>query len=267
MGATPWPYTLNAWTQRAPAVADGTAAAGPYVSVTVPKWDRLWDNMQADGDDLRWCGYSGTALTFENAAPDTSARTIGTHNVAYTSAGASKVDILWMYWGNAAASNGEGAPTKTTLGTTRFGGYPDPARTILCVPDPPGATVPAQRFAKKQDEACMLWWDMTPALGDAEPVAGRPSSAFYLKYIDVNTTDGSGIYSAETTSEDTWSSVYFDICEIDGRLYVGMSLLATYGTSGTDYTVKFRVGLESVNGLGGTVGEYRCLMQLRDTAP
>jgi len=282
MGSTPWPIALTAWSHRIPFLVQiASNAEDPrYTVLVVPKWDRLWDNLQADGDDLRPRGWDGAAVVFSNDAPDTTNRTIASFHLDVDDvlpSGASTDGyhaVGWLYHGNSSATSAEGSVVATKLCTNRLGGEPDLSRVVMCVPDPPGATVPAQRISKKKDEEFDLWWDVTPALGDAPAIAGRPASRLSLAAIimvDASTTTGTGIYSASgATREPTFTEEgECHIAEVDGRLYVSYRVDASVGTSGTDYIAKLVLALRSTTDAVGTQpslfqAEYRCLLQIRN---
>lgn len=267
-----WPYSLAAWSGRFPLLLQGTAGAGPYATIVVPQSDELWDAMQSDGDDLRTVVARTNALVdYSNDAPSTSARTIANFLVeAADVISADYLYIYWVYYGNAAAANAEGSVTTTTQVVCTEGGkyYPDAASTVLCLPDPPGATVPAQRISKQTTEEKVLWWDLTPALGDGPTIGGRPTSQYRLWRILWGTSGsvGSGLYSAETTRETTFAdAAECLITEVDGRFYFGMHLESGVGTSGTDYIAKFV--LDFIDESTGSLvrRSYRALVQVRNT--
>lgn len=282
MGTTPWPIALTAWSHRIPFLVQWASNAEDprYTTIVVPKRDRLWDNLQADGDDLRVRAWDGGAAAFSNDAPDTATRTIANFNADVDDLGPSGAStdgyhvVGWIYHGNSSATNAEGAVVATKSCTNRLGGDPDPSRVVLCVPDPPGATVPAQRVSKKVGEEFDLWWDVTPALGDAPAIAGRPASRVSLAAIvmvDASTTTGTGIYSASgVTREPTFTEeAECHIAEVDGRLYVSFRVDSGVATSGTDYIAKLVLKLRSTTDAVGTQpsmfeAEYRCLLQVRN---
>jgi hypothetical protein len=272
MGTTIWPYAYRAWNYRMPIMVLGSASAGPHISgFVVPTADEFWDNMQADGDDLRVL-REDAAVDYSNDAPDTSARTIANFHIECTAASSATTNYLyWLYWGNSAATNAEGTVTTTTP-LSYFSGQtmqPSAARTVLCVPDPPGASTPSQRISKKQDEELILWWDLSPAMEEGPAVGGRTSSVHRLSTIDWHATTGTGVYSAESTREATYTTGPCLVTEVSGRLYVGLFLAAGVGTSGTDYVAKLRGSFSRVTS-GATaelVFEFRCLVQVRDPFP
>ncbi len=98
---------------RTAIAVDGTGAgAGSInVTVTVPSDHSLfWDNVQSDGDDVRFTQSDGsTALVYERTTWDYANKSAVFKVTAFNLASAGDMGNLWMYFGNSTVSSGSTA--------------------------------------------------------------------------------------------------------------------------------------------------------------
>ena len=162
----------SAWTRRqAVAVNAVTAnAASIDISIDLPAiWGEFWENVDADGDDIRVTRSDGTTLLGYKLANWNSTNKVGLIEIdAYDSLANAQQDatvVVFVYWGNGAASAAANANltiANAKAGTVYLaepgtGSYP-----IIRVRPSSGTTdIAAATIAKQPTETIRVWWDLS----------------------------------------------------------------------------------------------------------
>ena len=167
------------WSFRRPiALHNPTGLATPDMDLTLsPSHGHIWANMQADFDDLRICKVDGHTLitTWELTAFDYAANTatisFGNGQNLFADPGSIGVDVLWLYYGNAAATDA----SSTYAQSIDFDGlvFPsdprtDPSKVVVWRPTQRGASEPLRTVVISEAEAFLVWFDVTDAMQRAE---------------------------------------------------------------------------------------------------
>lgn len=150
------------WAYRVALSIDPAAAGGAAVdvSIAVPKdWDHFWDNIQSGALDVRVVLSDGkTKATYQLEAGYTYATrtlTIGVDDV--TMSPDDTILCLWLYYGNATATDGAGSFTLTTPKTAFLLLEGPGVPRLTASPARPGATKPDQELSKTTDETMFVW--------------------------------------------------------------------------------------------------------------
>jgi len=256
-----------------------SAAAGPYISVTVPAWfDAFWNVIQSTGFDVRFYygADSGGGTTAYNRSSWTYASRVGVFNVEINDySGATDVsEYFWIYWGYASATDGSTAATTTNLVSHTIAvAQPRAEDTVLALREPPGTATPTQRIEKTSYEERLIWWDITEMLGRSYSTGyGREASEFSLYSVEWDATAGTGVYVSGARdpagAPDTLQAITHMVETEDGRTYVG--IFVEGGTAGNDYTFSLRLFLSFPPATSTALYDYkaeaRCLLQVRDPA-
>lgn len=229
------------------------------VTITVPPdWDEFWDNIQSDGDDIRVTTFDGvTDIDYQWASFTYGTRTGVIEVDNYSSVTYAESGVLWLYFGNAAATDGSASFTASTPvdGFIHLG---RPGNLVLDVtPDPPGATVPSQRIAKTSTAEIWVWWRLIDLEKRSAPY-NRSTSYEELKAV---------MHASVQTGGMDQSGMY-DYNELrmvegaDGLTYIRSLILG--GSDGTDYTITFNV--VTGNGSSTRTQTARALLEVRDPA-
>jgi len=246
-----------AWGKRLAIAVDLTAGgSGPTtadVQITVPTdSDEFWGLVQADGDDVRVCSSDGKTLETYQLGSWTYASRLGVIDVDNAALEDGKMNVLYVYYGNAAAADGAGSftPASAKTGYVELGcpAYPE----IRARPELPGATTPRAVAFKAVEDETFVWWDVTDLLikrcADYAK-AGMLEGVDYVKNYQVL---NGGTPVASTTDLDETRFI-----EHAGRAYV--MVLTKGGADGTDYTLELQV----VTTEGRTLN-LRALLKVRD---
>lgn len=127
--------------------------------LTIPKgWDQFWSAVRSDGYDVRFATADGiTPIDFERLTWNVSTETATFHIESQANWDGGVPTIVWMYWGNANATDASQTLSLTPAGTAiaYLGG---PGRVVVdMVADAPGATQPAVEVAKTEDDTIVVW--------------------------------------------------------------------------------------------------------------
>ena len=137
-------YSSN-WSHRQAIVIDNLTGAGTIdVTASLPAdFDPFWDNVLVSGNDIRVTLADGKTLaTYDVDAFNAVNRAgiIEVDNLTATSSDA--MLVLWLYWGNPAASSA----TTTFTPSAPKTGYIVPD----CMPRPHGQVIPSHRSAYRK---------------------------------------------------------------------------------------------------------------------
>jgi len=248
------------WTYRAPIVVNNHASAGTSADVTIAlpsEWPEFWDNVQADGDDVRVTDADGYTLeTYDVESWNSTTRTgtieidgMGTTDLDGNAATAGVV--AWLYWGNSTASNAETTftPNSPKTGTVVVG-IPglSSQRVVTCRPEAPGATNPRLEISKISGEEIYLWWDLSGVL-TRRRMPSQGSRAFEEIHNVTYRVDDGG--SAQAGMIDTGA------IRVAAPAMVRTKIKA--GSSGSTYVAVLLVELTE-----GRKLEFRCTIRVQD---
>jgi len=261
---------------RAIVNADGSAWAGGNADIDIaldPGWDHFWDNIQADGDDIRIYGPSGVAYDYEWNGYNYTTKT-GTIEVDNYPVGAATLACLYLYYGYTAATDGSSSFVSASDVVGYVTNIAPNGDVFQGRPEAPGVTIPLQRAGMSTTDAGYKWWDVTDSLTKAATPVNDHPDLFELYYIDLTAAGtattaqylGSGVYSSGVKNDAATGEAYFRATLHGGRLYVGMWILGSALTDATDYELYLEWWTTAPANLGGVVTGYsaRALLQVND---
>jgi len=182
----------NAFGFRTAIAVDGTGAGAGSVNVTVTvpsDHSAFWDNVQADGDDVRFTQSDGsTVLAYERTTWDYANRSAVFKITAFNLASAGDMGNLWMYFGNSTVSSGSTAYGGGALQTGQIIVSGPTIQDLVVEPGSlQGETSPRYQLQKTPDESVFVWVDV--------PLSTRSTlfnGYFYaeeIQYADVSADD------------------------------------------------------------------------------
>jgi hypothetical protein len=223
----------SAWKIRRAIAVDNSASAGTTVDVSItidPTDAAFWANIRSDGADLRVTLADGITLaTFKRNSFTYSTKVLDIH-VDNATVAANGVTQLWVYVGNASATD---AVSVFTSGSLTFG-YPFigvPAQRIVSVkPQRPSDTKPADILTKATTEETWIFFDFGAALLSRQ--------APYEGHTEYEEIDAVIVAELQTNGSAYGAGSDFTRARlIDG----GVAVFAKAGASGTTYTAVARV--------------------------
>jgi hypothetical protein len=248
-----WPFRMAAyaWNTTTDATID--------VEITISSANvHFWENVQADGDDIRVVTPSGTLLTYDIASFDYANRTVTIEidNWAHGTAG-ERAHMLWIYYGNASAlaANTSFAPASAKSGQVTQALNPlELGPVIPAIQEQPGATQPSNVIAKASSEALYIVWDVTDRLADSAYTIEGSMGLEAVTYATKDVQTGGVTVAAMYDSNEAVQPV-----EYQGRMYLLTFIQA--GTSGTNYTLILKFGTSLLQ-----ICESRCLIKVYDVS-
>ena len=245
----------TAWKNRFPVSVDNVSGSGTVdVTFTIPPTLSLfWDSVRSDGFDVVVTDSDGhTLLTYERETWTYATQTAVFELHASSPNNADCVAVCWVYYANAAATDGSGsfAVSSAKTGTVELAA-PGVGR-VAARREAPGARKPAQVITKGSVEAINVWVDVTGLLTSRTTAFDGSSPLDEVASIQVNVTDGgvsqTGMFEAGVSS----------IIEAEsGFCWVKVRVKA--GSSGTDYTLQVKIITT-----GGETYTPRFLLRVRD---
>jgi hypothetical protein len=153
----------DAFAFRTAIAVDGTGAgAGSInVTVTIPSDHSLfWDNVQSDGDDVRFTQSDGsTVLVYERTTWDYANRSALFKITAFNLASAGDMGNLWMYFGNSTVASG--STVYAGIGALQTGQIITSGITGQSLVIEPGSvqgeTTARYQLQKTPDESVFVW--------------------------------------------------------------------------------------------------------------
>ncbi len=156
------------WSIRWPVLVDnssgGTSAVD--VSIVVPSvFPDFWDNIKSGGEDIRVAAADGVTLaTYQLQGFNFANRTVTIEVDNFTPPKANEPFVLWLYWGNAAASSAAGSFTASAPLTAYVHAGAATGPLLTGSPASVGATEPSQRVQKTSQEFLYVWIDLSAQL-------------------------------------------------------------------------------------------------------
>lgn len=161
-------YFDKLWQFRAAVSVSHVSGTGTQdVTIVIPaNWDHFWENIKTAGEDIRLCAADGETLTtYSLASFNLSART-GTISVdAVPLTTTTGMYLLWLYYGNSAASSATAATTITSAETGAIElARPPPGHSTTIHPEQVGDDRPRNRLQKGSAEQLYLGFDLRKML-------------------------------------------------------------------------------------------------------
>lgn len=183
MNGPPWIKDFSAgnrWLYRIPFLADTTGLTGSTAytgQLTIPEpFDLFWDNVETDFADLRITTYDGrTAVPFDHSNNGTLNATNrnGVLLVRPTITTATVMEVYWLYWGNANATD-----TGTTITSATDIDYyisPElPVGPLVDMESPPPGTTAGTSIQRSSTAEEFVTFRLPTESGYRGLVAGRP---------------------------------------------------------------------------------------------
>ena len=224
------------WKRRAAITVNNHSGANTIdIEVAVPStYAQFWDEIQADGDDVRVCLADGVTLaSYKIDSFNYSNKVVNVHVNDVTVNSADAAVVLWLYWNNASAAAAVStftiASEKTgslELGIPGTGSHP----VIPCRAELPAATVPRHQIGKQAAEDLHLWFDLSGVLNKRGTLY---EDSQLLEEIDfftfITSTSGSAVNSMIDTAEHRLVHPHY------------IRVTSKAGSSGTNYVGKLTV--------------------------
>ena len=242
----------KSWSMRWPVLVDNSGGGTSPVdlSIALPTvWPDFWDRVQSSGADVRVADADGVTLLTYQLNSWNYANQTGTVEVDnYSPPKAGEPFVVWLYFGNAAASSAAGSFTASTPLT----GYVHPGAAtgplLTGSPASVGSTEPGQRVQKTSKEITFLWLDLSREM-ERLPVAHQGSVAFEeVQHLDYEVLNN----GTDEASEKNWTEL---------RVLPGSRIRIhhTGGTDGDDRTLSLAVTTTT-----GRTLNPRVLLNVRD---
>lgn len=243
-------YDSN-WTLRLPVSVNNLGGSGTIdVSLTVnPDVALFWDNVRADGYDVRFTDRTGNSvLAYNRTAWNYSTRS-AVFNVDAVSVGnADSICAIYMYFGRASITDGSTSPTISGAKAAAIGLSAPGSPKVLLAPFRPGETIAQQKLTKAAAEEIDVWIDCRSALQKRAQASAGSIRYEEIDYATVQVlsggTDDAGRYDETKTriSDPGWVMV-----RVKG------------GSSGSDYTLVVTIGTSQTRIL-----EARAIVDVQD---
>ena len=201
-----------AWRRRAPITVDLHGGAGDVdVSATIPPdFPAFWDNVMANGNDVRVTDTKGVALDFKLTSWNATNKTGVIEIDDWASGNVTAAATVHLYWDNPNGPS-SGQATFTIAGSGVKDGFIELGApgsgseyVIMAKPEAPGATNAEVVLSKTAAEVQHIWWNVLPALlkrrtsGNGSRLLEEIETATY----SVKHSDGSDTTSAMAITAD-----------------------------------------------------------------
>jgi len=249
-----WPFRLPI-----SVVNDGGGGGSDDVTIALPgDLQHLQDHALSNGDDIRVTGPSGGDLQVY----DLNGYADGTGTIevqAVTMETSACTQLLWLYYGNAGATDAKTPFTPTTPLTGHvWSAAPLDEWRIRPTREAPGVTAPSHEFAKSTVESGWLWFLISPFLHQYRDAF--KGSSIYEEVDFVNNADMIFNGGADATSTYCDPTATRFVVDSEG-FWVGIKLSAA-GASGDTVTV--RPSIITSFAASSRVVNPRCLVTITD---
>ena len=243
-------YNSN-WALRLPVSINNLGGSGTIDATLTVAQDVavFWDNVKSDGFDVRFADRSGNALlAYNRAAFNYSAKTATFDIDSITVGNSDSTAAIYMYFGNAGATDGSTSPTITSAKTASLELAAPGSPRVNLAPFRPGETIAQQRLTKAALEEIDVWIDCRTALQRRSKASEGSTRYEEIDYITVavlsSGVDDAGRHdeTKTTISDPGWVKV-----RVKG------------GSSGSDYTLVVTVGTSQ-----SRVLEARAIVDVQD---
>lgn len=237
-----WPVAIDAVT--------GTSSGSVDITISIPgAWDYFWDNvLQANGYDIVLCGPDGrTLLTFDYNGLSIANRTLTLEVQSFSLNASSKMEVIWLYWGYASATD----QSTTFTPSTPISGYVELSLTtpyrFAALPMQYGSDTPLNVFQLGQNDVFYVGLDVTRSLPLRSHIYNNRFGQVGIQYITA------GVDSLNASADDTTTRYLY----YDNRLFVTSEYTASASNASatgrfvvvlTDgQTLTYRFGIDTQN--------------------
>lgn len=240
----------------------GWAAGAVYVQISIPAgWDVFYDNVQADGDDIRIVDSSGTVVQHKILSGTVAGKNLvlQTNNTWTPTATSSQAQLI-LYWGYASATYSPPTFTAVAPYTGRIEVLA-PSRVFTIGREQPGALRPRAYLDFRDEEKRMVVLDFAPLIRGNN---SRSGGHWFGDEINYAQTDLKDTTDASVASGCPFASVRF----VGGRrgactqVAVLLDAVTAAITDGSDYVIECKIVMASGEIFNGRVGA-----QCRDVRP
>jgi len=273
----------GSWSFRHPFSVWRSGAGGAVdVNIAIPSWwDEFWEQVDADGDDIRITAADGyTELSWQLSGWNSTTRT-GTIQIDNMTLVQQRLELGWIYWGNAGAAavtpSGH-TPASPVIGSI-YVGAPGPTRVEARRLDPGNVSPPqvvgkldgVQPSGSASADQLVIWWRLTDLLAGSwgRLLRGRP---YHDEWAYAYEASGfSGLYDAGSWEAKTDPYEYFILGQgqyayQSGDLWVSTTIDGV--ATADDLIVRLVGGIVSPRGSGTHVTTtYTAPVILRARAP
>jgi hypothetical protein len=244
------------------------------VQFTLPTdWAKFWDNVQADLDDVRVTAADGstelvfdiTSLNYNNKAATLRIDGYSWANSAWgTNAGAAVANRLvvgWIYYGNSAASSGQGANVAVSSAKSMNLGLAMPQSgqisNITCRKQKEGQLVPVDTVVKQSGEITRIAWNLSDVVMRRARRHERSKALEEIAWLEVKVEqiDGNNLIDRTSTMTDRAGIKMVNPWTVIQEVKAG--------SNSTTYLLTLTVGTD--DGTGGTrVLEFNANLKIKD---
>jgi hypothetical protein len=186
-----WPYRLlvsvdfSAW-----------SSGSNDITITIPVGlDIFWTTVLASGYDVLFTESDGVTKLTSKRTSWTYASKVGVFEIDAVTPTKVCIKSLWMYWGNASATDQSGAPTIGSPINGYLHAFGPTAPLIRVVPDRTGALLPSQSFSMSDEETRNVYVDWDAVLARRCARSARSDYGDEIKEVsaDIRKDDDSAV--------------------------------------------------------------------------
>jgi hypothetical protein len=223
------------WPYRMPVYVRNSSADTTYdIEIALSSLHvHFWANVKNDGSDIRVVSPSGTLLTYDLASFDYANKTVTVEVDGFSAQAGEKVNLLWIYYGNAAAASAATtfAPSSAKTGTAPSFIDPTAAQIRMAIERPQAdQTRPSNVVVKGVDEEVTVYVDVTDWLQDGAYAIEGSMGLEDIVWMTMDVEQGGVAVSSMYASVRSVS-----ILEHSGRIWAAIGPI-TDGTHDNDYT-------------------------------
>ena len=240
------------WKHRAPIAVDNTSGASTIdISCSVPAEWGFWSTVKSDGTDIRLVDADGSTVLTYKVDDWNYANKIATLKIDnYDAPDAAAVVLIWVYWGNSAASSAAGSFTVSSAKTGKIEPICQARPVIREGHLQPGRTKPMDQIAKAPDETLHVYFDVEGLLNRRCEKINGASRGEEMDYVKLRVLSGS---SDQSSMYDEGKTRFIHPGIIKCHI--------TAGANSTDYIISLRIGTTE-----GRVLNPRVLLRVKDVS-
>jgi len=252
----------SAWRFRAAVSVAHTSGVTPQdVTIALPaNFDHFWNNVESAAEDLRLVAADGeTLLNYSITGFNSTNRTGTVEGDGITMTANSGMYLLWIYYGNSAASD---AQVATTIASAETGAIelaePSISHANRIQPEQIGDDRPRGRMQKGAAEQLYIGFDARPVLR-SRAQASASSRVYEEVFYAIVTVEAAG--SPQSSMVDGAKQRFI---EIRGALWILAFVKA--GTTATNYTVVVEINTYVPPETTHRILEPRFMLRIKDQA-
>ena len=240
----------TAWTHREAIAVDNVSGASTIdITCALPSDWGFWDTVKSDGTDIRICDADGvTLLTYQVNSWNYSAKPATVQVDAYAAPNDACVAMVWIYWGNAAASSAAGSFSADSPKTGNIEPICSLRPVIKAGSLAPGRSKPSDQIAKSTDETMHVNVDFRGVLNRR---CERVNGSLLGEELD--------FIKCEVKLNGVTQSSMIDLTKTRFIQPALVQLYITGGDSGSDYTIAIRASTTK-----GRMLNPRILLRVKD---